>query len=406
MKIKIAITLAALGLAACLQPAHAQLVVPSDGSDGALTLGLSPTNVVIDLSQAVPGVWNADNSANAGKGIYDSNKWAVVFKYSSVSIPAGVAVSFINHPTHAPVVWLVQGNVAINGSVNLNGAAGTSSALQALTPAEPGPGGFRGGAYGPQGTGSGLGPGGGSPGNSQNFGGAGEYSTSYGNPSVLPLIGGSGAGAYPAYPAGSAAGAAGGSLLVGAAGTVTIVGGVYAKGGSSPSFAGSGSGGAVRLIGSQILGSGEINCMGGSGYATGDAGRIRIESPVLAASLRTYPETIAVPPATPPLIWPPDVAPKVRVVSVDTFAAPADPTAPLVSSADVAIQNDTPAVIMLETSNFPIEGIVQVRAAQKWGTASWIRAYYVSGNQATAQWRATNTFVKGYTTLQARATAP
>jgi hypothetical protein len=96
----------------------------------------------------------------------------------------------------------------------------------------------------------------------------------------------------------------------------------------------------------------------------------------------------------------------VRVVSVDTLAAPADPTARLVSSADVAIQNDSPSVIMLETQNFPIEGVVQVRAAQKWGNASWINASYVSGNQAAAQWRATNTFVKGYTTLQARATAP
>ena len=95
-----------------------------------------------------------------------------------------------------------------------------------------------------------------------------------------------------------------------------------------------------------------------------------------------------------------------RVVNVATIAAPADPTAPLVSSADVAIQNDSPSVIMLETQNFPIEGVVQVRAAQKWGSASWINASYVSGNQATAQWRATNAFVKGYTTLQARATAP
>ena len=163
----------------------------------------------------------------------------------------------------------------------------------------------------------------------------------------------------------------------------------------------------MRLIGSQVLGSGEINCLGGPGYSSSEAGRIRIESPVLAASLRTYPETIAVAPATPPLIWAPvETTPTVRVVSVDTFAAPADPTAPLVSSADVAIQNNSPSVVMLETKNFPIEGTVEVRAAQKWGSASWIQAWYVSGDQATAQWRATNTFVKGYTTLQARATAP
>ena len=89
-----------------------------------------------------------------------------------------------------------------------------------------------------------------------------------------------------------------------------------------------------------------------------------------------------------------------------TIAAPADPTAPLVSSADVANQHNSPAVILLETQNFPIKGVVQVRAAQKRGSASWINARYVSGNQASAQWRATNIFVKGYTTLQARATAP
>jgi hypothetical protein len=399
MKINYALTLAALGLAACFQPAQAQLVIPSDGSDGAFEPGLSPTNVVIDLSQAVPGMWSANNSANAGRGIYDSNKWAVVFKYSSVNIPAGVTVSFKNHPTHAPVVWLVQGDVTVNGNVNLNGADGAPAGVLALTPTEPGPGGFRGGASGPQGSGAGMGPGG-AP--SQVL--AGGYITQYGNPGVLPLIGGSGGGG-----SGGSAGGAGGSVLIGSSGTITVTGGLYATGGnrSANTTSGGGSGGAVRLIGSLVLGSGEINCLGGAGHYSGEAGRIRIESPVLAASLRTYPETIAVPPATPPLIWAPEqTTPTVRVVSVDTFAAPADPTAPLVSSADVAIQNDLPAVVMLETKNFPIEGVVQVRAAQKWGSASWIRAWYVSGDQATAQWRATNTFVKGYTTLQARATAP
>ena len=115
---------------------------------------------------------------------------------------------------------------------------------------------------------------------------------------------------------------------------------------------------------------------------------------------------IAVAPATPPLIWPPAAAPTVRIVSVDTFAAPADPTAPLFSSADVAIENDSPAVITLETLHFPLEGSVQVRVAQKWGWVTWIPASFVTGTQDQATWRATNTFVKGYTTLQARATAP
>lgn len=397
MKSNLALTLAALGLAACLQPALAQLTIPSDGSDGVFNPPPSPTNVVIDLSQAVTGVWNANNSANAGKGIYDSSKWAVVFKYSSVNIPAGVTVSFKNHPTHAPVVWLVQGNVTNNGTVKLDGAAGVKGVL-ALTPGEPGPGGFRAGPWGPQGWGSGLGPGGGS-GHTQ----SGLYSASYGNPQVLPLVGGSGA-AGEVHSGGSGGGAGGGAILIAASGTVAIQGTISVRGGADGWWDNGGSGGAVRIIAGEVLGSGEVNCLGGVSH--GGAGRIRIESSILAPALRTYPETIAVPPATPPLIWPPAGAPTVRVVSVDTIATPLDPTAPLVSSADVAIQNDTPAVIMLETQNFPIEGMVQVRAAQKWGSAAWIQASYVSGNQATAQWRATNTFVKGYTTLQARATAP
>jgi hypothetical protein len=90
---------------------QADLVIPSDGSDGVF----NPTaNVEIALSQAVPGAWNSSNSANPGKGVYDSAKWAVVFKYASIDIPVGVTITFKNHPTHAPVVWLVQGSVTIN----------------------------------------------------------------------------------------------------------------------------------------------------------------------------------------------------------------------------------------------------------------------------------------------------
>lgn len=383
------ITIAALGLAACLQPAQAQLVIPSDGSDGAFA---PTTNIVIDLSQAVTGAWDAANTANAGKGIYDPNKWAVVFKYSSVNIPAGATVSFLNHPTHAPVVWLVQGGVANQGSINLNGAEGAPNGVLSLTPAEPGPGGFRGGPEGPEGYGYGLGP--------EGRGGAwgGAYLSSYGNPQIVPLVGGSGGAGY-----GNAGG--GGAILIAASGTVQINGSIYAKGGSGSS-AGGGSGGAVRIIAAQVQGSGEVNCFGGSGYNPSEAGRIRIESPVLAASLRTYPETIAAPPSNPPAIWPPGSMPSVKILSVDTIAPPADPTAPLTSSSDVAIYNNDAAVVVLETSNFQIEGVVQVRVAQKWGAATWVTATYDKGNQASATWRASITFVKGYTTLQARATAP
>ena len=139
MKTTIRLLTCAVVAAMSMAAARAALNIPSDGSDGALVI---TANTVIDLSQAVTGNWDANNSANAGKGIYDSSKWAVVFKYSSVTIQGGATVTFKNHASRAPVVWLVQGDVTINGTVSLDGQGHQPPPLLA----EPGPGGFRGGA--------------------------------------------------------------------------------------------------------------------------------------------------------------------------------------------------------------------------------------------------------------------
>lgn len=381
--------LAALTLTTALVSTQAQLIIPSDGSDRALN---PSENIEIDLSKASEGEWNMDNTANQGNGVYDANKWAVTFKYSSVNIPAGVKVTFKNHRTRCPVVWLVQGEVRIDGELNLAGKDG-GDGLEGLISREPGPGGFRGGASGPQGNGVGLGPGGGASGD-----GKGIYDPIYGNPQLIPLIGGSGGNAANGNIAG---GPGGGAILIAAAGIVTLEGRITTGGGRSSASVGSG--GAVRVIASQVKGGGEIYCFR-LGYEY--PGRIRIETGSLSPTIRTSPETIAVPPSVPPMIWPPDAAPKVRIVSVNSIATPVDPSAPLVSHADVAIQNDSSVTVTLETRDFPIEGSVQLRVAQKWGVGAWLNASYVSGNQASATWQAQTTFVKGYSTLQARATAP
>ncbi len=79
--------------------AMAQITVPgSDGSDGELHITESTT---IDLSDAVTGKWDDDNAAHAGKGIYDPDKWAIVFKYTRVTIDSGRTLSFKNHPSRA-----------------------------------------------------------------------------------------------------------------------------------------------------------------------------------------------------------------------------------------------------------------------------------------------------------------
>src|SRR5262245_10648902 len=93
-------------IAAATCSVHGALNIPgADGSDGVFS---PTTNTNVDLSQSATGNWNDNNTSNAGKGVYDHTKWAVVFKYSSVRIPANVTVSFNNHPSKAPVVWLVS----------------------------------------------------------------------------------------------------------------------------------------------------------------------------------------------------------------------------------------------------------------------------------------------------------
>jgi len=188
MKNLIKTKLAALTLAftAAFSSLHAQqLILPTtDVSDGVLNITVS-TN--IDLSKAVTVSSWTNASPSPGLGVYDATQWAVVFKYSSVNIASNVTVNFINNQTHAPVVWLVNGNVTINGTVNLDGLPGNTTDPNNLT--EPGPGGFRGGGGVTFGNGPGFGPGGGATANV-----SGTYSGTYGNAQILPLIGGSGGG--------------------------------------------------------------------------------------------------------------------------------------------------------------------------------------------------------------------
>ena len=92
--------------------ALAQFVSGSDGSDGPFT---PQVHREVDLSLAIPG--DALMTPGTGDGVYDVTRWAVVFKYASIDIPDGVTVTFTNHPSRAPVVWLVDGDVIISGTI-------------------------------------------------------------------------------------------------------------------------------------------------------------------------------------------------------------------------------------------------------------------------------------------------
>jgi hypothetical protein len=199
-------------LVCLLAPTASALTVPSDGSDGAFTPGAS---LEVDLSLAADAAWDSPGSGN---GVYDGDEWAVVFKFTSVDVPSGVNVTFLNHPKRAPVVWLVQGDVNIAGLVDLSGAGQTGTAN---IPSESGPGGHRGGAGKPseQISGSGgFGPGGGGFGNPAGGGSHGSQAEGatagapYGNQEAVPLIGGSGGGSRTTTNSGGGAG--GGAILI------------------------------------------------------------------------------------------------------------------------------------------------------------------------------------------------
>lgn len=380
---------------------HAQLTIPAaNGSDNAF----NPSGAVyeVDLSQAIPGdaLTYSNTAGDVGKGVYDATRWVVVFKYSSVNVPAGTTVTFKNHPSYAPVVWLVQNSVTISGTVSLNGkdvVTGTDSVF----PVEPGPGGFRGGpASQALGSGYGLGPGGGISNAVYNSSGNAVYNTNYGNTQIFPLIGGSGGGSLSATTTGSGGGgammiAATGTIQFLASGSVTSIGGI----GVSSNVYSKGSGGAIKLVANQVTGTGILNAT--------STGRVRVEANSMPATITTTPLTIAVAPGTTPTLFPSSTSPSVRVVSVDGAPAPLDPNAPLITGADVGIQKSTAVTIVVETKNFSTAGgKVNLRIVGKYGgfTSLDINSPNAGGTTSLSTWQVNTIMPAGFATIQARAT--
>jgi hypothetical protein len=411
-------------LAAFSVNASAAIIVPgADGSDGPLNI---TENTVIDLGLAPTGVWDAPAT---GAGIYDPTKWAVVFKYASVNVAAGATLTFKNNASRAPVVWLVSGDVTIDGTVSLNGQNG----VEAPNLAEPGPGGFRGGVknYSAQITvGSGFGMGGGTnhvaySGHSVN-GGGGSYGSigaigqpSYGNPSLIPLIGGSGGGGgFNTYNSNSGSGAAGGgALLLASLGNVIVNGNISANGGSGldvwSAAGGSGSGGGIRIIADVFSGSGLIQAVGGSTTSSGGNGRIRIERVTNSSTMVPTPDPSVVDLAvnSTALLWPPSGAPEVKVISVGGTNAPADPKAGFGTiGADVALPSASTTTVIVETTNVEAASVVKIRATPR-SNASFSEVdatleSTVSTIPLVIRWTATLPVGTGYNAVQARVIRP
>lgn len=364
----------------------------------------------VELSRAASAPWESAPPV-PGAGVYDEEKWAVVYKFARVDIPAGVTVTFKNHPSRAPVVWLVDGDVTIAGNISVSAQSQTDPEQIG----EPGPGGFRGGLESHPGLddmGDGLGPGGG-----KQFGG-GSYGTVsapgpfggngpaaigvYGNSRIVPLVGGSGAGGH-----GDEGGSGGGALLILARRNLDLDGAIDANGGCCSI---GGSGGAVRLIAGQVTGAGRISALGyvripNGGYGFSGDGRIRLETLDPKASFLTRPEAVFVPPDLPIQIWPGTADPWASIVSVGGQSVRNDPRAEWRNGieADLLLKSTGNVEVLVRCRNVPKSGRVLVRGVPKRGPSRMEKAEYESGDLVESLWKAKVPLGAGYSIFQAYA---
>ncbi|MCZ6804627.1 MAG: hypothetical protein O7D86_12035 [Proteobacteria bacterium] len=160
-----------------------------------------------------------------------------IFNYTTVNIPTGITITYTPNAANTPVTLLAQGDVVIDGVIDVSGQTGGSiddglpNNSFVLTPG--GPGGYAGGRGGlppagivgqtDGGTGLGLGGGLGASLCSTSMGGGGSFGTqggndecssrrssTYGSTALLPFIGGSGGGGGKSNILLSASGGGGG----------------------------------------------------------------------------------------------------------------------------------------------------------------------------------------------------
>lgn len=371
---------------------RAEIDVPSDGSDGDLVTDVATKEIVIDLAKAPTGRWNGPQTEPlqpeiGGVGIYDPEKWAVVFKYNRVRIERNVTIKFLNHPSRAPVVWLVKGEVEIYGEVNLDGARGVWHGAG-------GPGGFRSSHWPEQ--------------INQYRGYLYLNERSRWSSTLVPVLGG--------YGNNSESGA--GAMLIASRQRILLDGRLQAEG------KGAAQGGVFRLVADELAGHGFIETRADQG----SGGFGRLEANRYTGALQARFNVVIIPPI-PLRIWPEPDAPTVRIVSVEDAEAPADPLARLDAEAgpdgtplgaDMAVRKTGLNKILIETTNlepsadsrvmlFVVGNTRKVPGPTSGWTADFdpLRAALLPGGTfERARWLVEVDLPGGYTSLQVHAVGP
>ncbi|MEZ4320304.1 MAG: hypothetical protein R3F61_22685 [Myxococcota bacterium] len=188
-----------------------------------------------------------------------------VIHATEVTIEAGATLSFADNTHNTPVYVLSQGDIRIDGTLDLAGLPATAD-----VGGEGGPGGWNGGA------GSQLG----------NI--DARPKSVEADPALLHLTGGVGGNGDADAAPNCGGGGGGGALLLASDTRVTVEGAVLAGGGSAqcPDFpmdpGAAGYGGNVRIVAPVVDGSGTIDTLGGDGLLQ-RAGYLRIDTLVPSA---------------------------------------------------------------------------------------------------------------------------
>ncbi len=343
--------------------ANAQVNSGSDGSDGAFNP--TATNTVINMTDHPTGI----------------------YQYTSVNIPTNVTVTFIPNVSNTPVVWLIQSNCAIDGTIDVSGQNATDA-----NGAAGGPGGFAGG-HGSINPSVGQGPGGGNIGIYSSYsitiGGNGSFGTqgdingyepgnvlfeaapgqTYGNSFLIPLIGGSGGGGGTRIgdSPSSGGGGGGGAMLIAASGSVAINGCILAYGGSSDGrSAGWGSGGGIRIIAGRLSGTGRVATQ--SAQSEGE-GRVRLDTPDNEFIGSIYGGVLSQ--GFQPVIFPTSgQGAQLTIASVGGVPVSASPTG-AISTPDAVLsaQQNNPISIVVNCANLPLNTQITVSVKPANGSA-------------------------------------
>ncbi|MDP3110720.1 MAG: hypothetical protein Q8M71_01280 [Thermodesulfovibrionales bacterium] len=347
-----------------------------------------------------------------------------VFNFSTVTIPAGVAVSFTKNTKNTPVTILATGDVTIAGAISVDGVSGGANYY---TPGTGGPGGFDGGLggiiyqAGRRGEGPGSGSGGspktdagqgGGNGGGGGFGGTGSEGyypcyygcapcgsggSAYGNARLLSLIGGSGGGGgggTKSYSGGAGGGGAG-SILIASSGTMTINGSINAYGGTGGNGGhfyqicpnsycswvadggggGGGAGGGIKLMANTIAGNGSIRAVGGIGGigyyvskgGSGSSGRIRLEAWIFTFTGSSNPEYSS---AYYPTFVRPANMPGLAITAVGGVSVPPAPQGKF-ETPDIYLPSTTnnPVAVVVTATNIPVSASITVKALPAVGSA-------------------------------------